>query len=244
MDPRVKIEQMLRKRRTEAVHQSAQPTPSPVVVEGEEFEATHAFRIEKIQKMLRQRISTQSAPPQPREAIVEEVRSVPEGSACPYCAGTLLSHNGLLCCNECSRRFTFRVTDGEIVDVESLAYGVCKCCLLRKPIIKDRNSMVCSISGEHYVDYKGEYLRVLDLPFGLCRCCESPRPLTVDSASRITCADTGTEYVRNLDGTVVKKPPQIDLSAISSVEAALDEGTAQFYYGGFIGTIARHRRRS
>lgn len=227
MNPKTRIEQMLRKRQEAQTLQSSQPQ---VTVEG----LTHASSLDRIQQMLRQR--ARDATSEPVKEVKVEVKASDDPS-CPYCTGALLSQDGLLQCNTCRKRFTFRVTDGEIVDVERLLYGVCRCCLLRRPIVRNGEFTVCSLSNERYIEYKGEYLRLLGLPFGLCSCCDNPRPLTVDSESRIICTDTGAEYVRNLDGTTVRKPPVVDISSpTSSIEAALNDGTAQFYYGGFIGT--------
>ncbi len=229
MDPKARVEQMLRKRREAEISHSE--TDSSVVA------GTLASNLNRIRQILKQK----SATSQPLDPVVQPLDSrFSEGPACLYCGCSLVSQNGLLQCSNCRKSFTFRVVDGEMVDVERLLYGVCRCCLLRKPIVRSRGFMVCSLSDERYVEYRGEYLRLLDLPFGLCSCCESPRPLTANSQSEIICTDTGVEYVRNLDGAIVRKPPSIDLSSASSVEAALNDGTAQFYYGGFIGNTNRH----
>lgn len=232
MDPKARVEQMLRKRREAEI-------PKEQSVSSAGFE-TLASNLDRIQQMLKKK----AAASQPPEIVRELHARASEGPACLYCAGALVSQNGLLQCGSCRKSFTFRVVDGEMVDVERLPHGVCRCCLLRKPIVRSSGFMVCSLSDERYVEYRGEYLRLLDLPFGLCGCCENPRPLTANSESKIVCVDTGVEYVRNLDGAIVRKPPAIDLSSASSVEAALNDGTAQFYYGGFIGNTERLQRRS
>jgi hypothetical protein len=92
--------------------------------------------------------------------------------------------------------------------------------------------------------------RLNQLPFGLCACCRPSSPLVGTEEGRIFCPTTRFEYVRNVDGTIAQRPPEVDLQSTNSIEAALNEGNAAFYYGGFIGgqnqeqqTPRRRRRR-
>jgi hypothetical protein len=72
-------------------------------------------------------------------------------------------------------------------------------------------------------------------PFGLCRCCNPPKALVATIDRKILCPASREEYLLNVDGTVVPKPPEVNLQSTDSIETALNDGNAAFYYGGFIG---------
>ena len=72
-------------------------------------------------------------------------------------------------------------------------------------------------------------------PFGFCGCCNPPNALVATLDRKILCPASREEYLLNVDGTVVPRPPEVDLRTTDSIETALNDGNAAFYYGGFIG---------
>ncbi|MEW6731968.1 MAG: hypothetical protein AB1489_11635 [Acidobacteriota bacterium] len=179
-------------------------------------------------------------------AVVSPTVDVPQYGLCQSCTGTLELREGLFVCRSCGCRYTRRVADGLLLDCRQLPYGHCQCCELRRPLIKPtgRRFPCCSANAEEYVLVAGSYQRLSQLPFGLCSCCPTPNPLMATPDRLIRCALSGMEYVHNFDGSIVPKPHEVELESVNSIEAALNDGNAAFYYGGFIvGQEERPRRR-
>lgn len=181
-------------------------------------------------QILEQSITNQILPNQIRE------NTQPLG-LCPSCIGDLALNDGLYVCTKCSNCYVKRAADADLINCKDLPYGYCKCCEIHFPLVKtlESENLICSVSREKYLLSAQGYLRISELPFGLCACCQIPNPLVANVDRSIRCIFSNEEYIRNVNGTVVRKPIEINLATNNDIEAALNQGNAAFYYGGFIG---------
>lgn len=156
---------------------------------------------------------------------------------CPSCLADLELVAGLYACKSCSQHFVRRGIQGDLINCSELPYGYCRCCEIRFPLVKSQASegLNCSVSREAYLLSAKGYLRASELPFGLCSCCQVPNPLIARPDRTICCINSNEEYIKNIDGTVVPKPAEVNLQTNQDIEGALNQGMAAFYYGGFIG---------
>lgn len=170
--------------------------------------------------------------------IIEKIKPQNHYGLCPICIGDLSLINRLHTCTKCNKHYVRLGKDGELLDIILLPYGYCQCCDQAFPLIKIINTenLLCPVSKEKYLFSAKGYLRASELAFGLCLCCRAPNPLVVKADRSIYCPVSNEEYIRNIDGSIVRKPEEIILPGANDIEAALNEGTAAFYYGGFIGT--------
>lgn len=244
IDARSKIEEMLRQKREGINNQVNSQNPStpnltaskPLLVPKtnlqEPKEKTAVSSLEKINQMLKQKQDNSSQNNQSKE----EATAKPCYGLCPNCLTELGLVAGLYVCKNCSQHFVKRGLQGKLINCSELPYGYCKCCETHFPLLKTPNSenLICLVSQEKYLQSAKGYLRASELPFGLCSCCNLPNPLIVRADQSICCINTSEEYIRNIDGTVVRKPKEVNLQNNQDVEQALNQGMAAFYYGGFI----------
>ncbi|MCS6884131.1 MAG: hypothetical protein RMM17_13660 [Acidobacteriota bacterium] len=148
---------------------------------------------------------------------------------CPSCVHELQLENGLLVCRNCNKMFVPRVPDNLLVPTNSLPIGACKCCNPKRPLITKDDIIYCSLTNERYAQYLGEYKRLQELPYGTCSCCNPTRPLIARSENILFCPHSLEEYMLT-QGGIQKR----FFTLASSIEEALNAGTARFYYGGFI----------
>jgi hypothetical protein len=185
--------------------------------------------------------------------IIQKVKPQNHYGLCPICIEELIFVNRLHICTKCHKQYVRRSRDGELIDCVLLPYGYCRCCDQAFPLIKIINTedLLCPISKERYFFYLNKHLRVSELPFGICSCCQIASPLINKTDGSIYCNISKENYIRNNNGTIMRKPVEVNLPSSTEIEAALNEGTAAFYYGGFIGTqepeppneIPKRRRR-
>jgi hypothetical protein len=155
---------------------------------------------------------------------------------CPTCTGLIELQAGIFVCRACQRQFVKNVS-GELINMIELPFGCCQCCLTRAPLVKTNSQQlpICAQSREPHIFAAGQYARVSSLPCGVCNCCDQPHALLVCADGVIRCPHSNTEYLRNIDGTIVRKPVAVDVSSVDEIESALTDGNAAFYYGGFLG---------
>ncbi|MBL8194803.1 MAG: hypothetical protein JNM06_13485 [Blastocatellia bacterium] len=257
MDARAKIEEMLKRKREGADKNSnkapentnkTQPnTAANVLTTKAPFSA-----LERINEMLKQKqiasnevtlINQNKENSQTLEqktiAILpnETKENTQRLGLCPSCVGDLAINDGLYVCIKCKTSYVRRGVDADLINCKDLPYGYCKCCEIHFPLVKTPGSenLICSISREKYLFSAQGYLQVSELPFGLCSCCQTPNPLVASVDRSIRCIVSNEEYIRNINGTIVRKPIEMNLATNNDIEAALNQGNAAFYYGGFIG---------
>lgn len=85
-------------------------------------------------------------------------------------------------------------------------------------------------------------------PYGLCLCCPQPCAIAARDDYTLYCPGSNRAYEVKPGGGFQIKVEQLDLPAANSIEAALNDGNAAFFYGGFIvgqeqETRRRRRRR-
>jgi hypothetical protein len=165
--------------------------------------------------------------------VMDNGQTKPMAISCPQCSVALTLKQGIYLCPQCTKRYVER-SDKVLLNCQDLAYGYCQCCELCRPLIRllDQPYLCCSVSGEEYVSTANGYQRLSQLPFGLCSCCSTPQPLLATATGIIHCLVSNKEYICNVDGSVVPKPMVFDTA--QSIEAALNDGHAAFYYGGFM----------
>lgn len=264
MDARAKIEEMLKQKR-EGVSTKVTPNttkseiitnppvlaPKPILQEGK----SNVSNLAKINEVLRQKqvgANQASQPTQPKEEhlaqntiniidennrVLQHTQKKPSYGLCPSCLTDLELIAGLYACKNCSQHFVRKGFQGELINCLELPYGYCKCCEKHFPLVKSQNNeaLTCTVSQEKYLLSAKGYLRASELPFGLCSCCNLPNPLIARADRTISCINSNKEYIRNIDGTVVRKPQEVNLQNNHDIEQALNQGMAAFYYGGFIG---------
>ncbi|KAF0248851.1 MAG: hypothetical protein FD167_1750 [bacterium] len=169
--------------------------------------------------------------------VIPQVTAKPRYGLCPSCLADLDIIAGLYACTRCSQHFVRRAAQGDLINCSDLPYGYCRCCELRFPLLKTQGNegLICSVSQEKYLLSAKGYLRASELPFGLCSCCQAPNPLIAKPDRTICCISSNEEYIKNIDGTVVRRPLEVNLQTNQDIEGALNQGMAAFYYGGFIG---------
>jgi hypothetical protein len=270
MDAKAKIAEMLRQKREgnsstkqtiacsdpSATTESNRSIPPPPPITSNNFvksDDRHATSIDRINAMLRQRQQSESKPSTvtvtatPLNNITSDVsQTVSEKiDRCQFCLGRLVIKEGIFHCDKCQRRFIKQSSNNEFLNISELPLGICDCCQLRAPLIKLPGTIFpqCANSKETYVPAAGRAVRLRMLPFGLCRCCNKPEILMATQDQSIRCPASGTEYVRNVDGSIAPKPPVVEIPSTNDIEAALNDGNAAFYYGGFIGGQQQNTRR-
>lgn len=258
MDARAKIEEMLKRKREGADKNinkapentsKTQPTTTANVLASNikpQFSA-----LERVNEMLKQkqiasnevtRVSQNKENSQTPEQTIAISTDQPKENTqrlglCPSCIGDLAINNGLYVCTKCRSSYVRRGVGADLINCKDLPYGYCKCCEIHFPLIKtlESENLICSVSREKYLFSSQGYLQVSKLPFGLCSCCQIPNPLVANVDRSIRCIVSNEEYIRNINGTVVRKPIEVNLATNKDIEAALNQGNAAFYYGGFIG---------
>ncbi len=264
IDARAKIEEILRRKR-EAINDTTGSTQNiksnapvnvpvsvlaPIINVSEE--KSNASALSKINQMLRQKQLSNNQTSQTKtenttaitmlvsqvtNEVTTQTTAKPRYGLCPSCLADLDIIAGLYACTRCSQHFVRRAAQGDLINCSELPYGYCRCCELRFPLVKTQGNegLVCSVSQEKYLLSAKGYLRANELPFGLCSCCQVPNPLIAKPDRTICCISSNEEYVKNIDGTVVRRPAEVNLQTNQDIEGALNQGMAAFYYGGFIG---------
>jgi hypothetical protein len=257
MDARAKIEEMLRRKR-EGVDKNTNKIPVVENIKTQPNVLANNIKpqfsaLERVNEMLKQKqvasnevtrisqnkengqtleqnIINQILPNQPKE-------NTQRLGLCPSCIGELAINDGLYVCTKCRSSYVRRGVDADLINCKDLPYGYCKCCQVHFPLVKtpESENLICSVSREKYLFSSQGYLRMSELPFGLCSCCQIPNPLVANVDRSIRCVASNEEYVRNINGTVARKPVEVNLATNNDIEAALNQGNAAFYYGGFIG---------
>lgn len=258
MDARAKIEEMLRRKRegaevdkntNKAPENTSRTQPSTNVLVNNTKPQFSA--LERVNEMLKQkqvasnqvtRVSQNKENSQTPEQNIAVLPNQTRENAqrlglCPSCIGDLALNNGLYICTKCRSSYVRRGVGADLINCKDLPYGYCKCCEIHFPLVKtpESENLICSVSREKYLFSTQGYLQVSELPFGLCSCCQIPNPLVANADRSIRCVVSNEEYIRNINGTVVRKPVEMNLATNNDIEAALNQGNAAFYYGGFIG---------
>ncbi|MBI4850980.1 MAG: hypothetical protein HY819_04040 [Acidobacteria bacterium] len=250
-DARAKIEEMLRQKRqatststtnsTQVVSSTSAIANTPVLAPKTNSQESSGSNLTKINEMLRQKqigsLNNVNTELNVAQKAPIQTTTKPRYGLCPSCLADLDLVAGLYLCKNCSQHFVRRGLQGDLINSVDLPYGYCKCCETHFPLVKAPNNeiLICSVSQERYLLSAKGYLRASELPFGLCSCCNLPNPLIARPDRTISCINSNQEYIRNIDGTVVCKPQEINLQNNQDIEQALNQGMAAFYYGGFVG---------
>jgi hypothetical protein len=149
---------------------------------------------------------------------------------CCHCQRAVSWQDYRLLCSGCGAEFIPNGR-GEYLELGSLRFGTCRCCLPRKILIMrpgeaEAGSLRCAHSGKEHIRMPGSegHHLIEDLPHGLCQCCRPRRPL-VRRGQAIRCSRSD-EVHRNQDGRYVLVPSQPVFDA-AAIDELLDAGLAE-----------------
>jgi len=174
---------------------------------------------------------------------VEEAAEPSAQIVCFSCRQVVEWDSYRLVCRGCSAEFIPNGR-GDFLNIGSLRFGTCKCCLPKKILVQRPGSqaLTCAHSGKEHIRFPGAegYHLIEDLPYGLCQCCRPRRPL-VKRGQKICCSKSGEKHRNeNASWVLVPSDPVFDAAAIDDL---LDAGLADICSTG-VSRGAQQRRSS
>lgn len=164
---------------------------------------------------------------------------------CGLCNGNIVFNEELKVyqCLTCEAQLIKNIKE-QLVYVNQLKNGICKCCDPRRPLIKQRGkeNLICSHSGEEYAKIgQNEVVKLSELDYGLCSCCRPPNPLILNQQSQVVCSKERDHLHVKERGRWIYHPPEPEMSSVDEIDQALANGSAIMGPNGIINSNPRNR---
>lgn len=174
----------------------------------------------------------------PKSSRKSRKRTSRAAAICGYCNGDVVLNRRIQIfeCSDCEEQYVQRVGDGKFRPLDIFVNGICGCCSPKRPLTKPEGEqhIVCSNSGERYVELDGKCVKLSELDYGLCTCCQPPRALILNQQSQVVCSEKRDHLYTEENGQYVYSPPETPAGSFDEINEALSDGSAVMLPNGVL----------